>query len=146
MKTPRVKVKILDTKTKNYTGKLPTRATNGSIGWDLYIPTSRTISERGAHIIPLGIALEMPTGYYATVESRSSLFSSGITALRGIIDNDYRGELCVVLNYHNSIPIKFCAGDRIAQLVFHREDPVTIEHANELSPTSRHGGFGSTGA
>lgn len=64
----------------------------------------------------------------------------------GVIDEDYRGNVGVVLFNHSDTDFKVQKGDRIAQLICERiYYPILMEVTN-LSETKRSdGGFGSTG-
>lgn len=95
-----------------------------------------------------GVALELPAGYRCTVWSRSGLSArNGVEVGAGLIDNGYRGELCVVLENHNGFrPIRVKRGDRIAQICIERYEAPRFALVEELSETERgHTGLGSTG-
>jgi dUTP pyrophosphatase len=63
----------------------------------------------------------------------------------GIIDEDYRGELSVIIFNHSDIPVAFSRSDRIAQPICQPVCYPALE-VNELDVTERgDGGFGSTG-
>lgn len=132
--------------------KLPTRGTAGSAGLDLYacIEKSVTISPGELKLITTGIAIELPDSSCAAfIYARSGLgvkhgicLSNGV----GVIDSDYRGELCVGLCNVSDKPYTVMPDERIAQLVI---SPVIIPElveAEDLGETERGtGGFGSTG-
>jgi dUTP pyrophosphatase len=64
----------------------------------------------------------------------------------GTIDSDYRGEVGVVLVNLGQEPFRIARGDRVAQLVFCRVEPVEWDEVGGLAASSRgEGGFGSTG-
>ncbi|MFW2390375.1 MAG: dUTP diphosphatase, partial [Polyangiales bacterium] len=67
----------------------------------------------------------------------------------GTIDEDYRGEVQVLLVNHGREPFTIASGDRIAQLIVAPVVQADIEVVNDetaLGGTERgHGGFGSTG-
>ena len=72
--------------------------------------------------------------------------SIGVANGIGTIDSDYRGELCVILvNFgQNEFVVK--NGDRIAQMVLNKYEPIEFVVDEELSSTERgEGGFGSSG-
>jgi dUTP pyrophosphatase len=86
------------------------------------------------------------------VRPRSGLaFKHGLTVVNapGTIDEDFRGELCVLLVNLGSEPVTLENGDRIAQLVVApvtRVDVVEVADVAHLGETERgQGGFGSTG-
>jgi dUTP pyrophosphatase len=100
-------------------------------------------------LVPTGIALAIPDGYEAQVRPRSGLaLRKGITVLNapGTIDNDYRGEVAVLLVNLSSEPQVIEPGERIAQLVFAPATHTTLHETTTLDNTPRGaGGFGSTG-
>lgn len=66
----------------------------------------------------------------------------------GVIDQDYRGNLGIVLfNLHKDAPFYVAKGDRVAQLILERNFMSKLEECGRLGDTERgSGGFGSTGA
>ncbi len=128
--------------------RMPERATAGATGFDLYACVDGELEVGQEPVrVPTGIAIETPTGLDVQIRPRSGLSAQGVMATLGTIDADYRGELLVtmfVLPYRG--PHTIHSGDRIAQLVISRTAEVTLEHAEELTATSRDaGGHGSTG-
>lgn len=127
--------------------KLPTKE-HSSAGYDLYSPMDAVLPMGEAVAVPLGIATEMPFGYYGKIFGRSGLAARlGISVLGGVIDNDYRGEWKVVLLNTGDLPVNVYAGDRIAQVVFMPYGHFEVNEIENLSDTERgSNGFGSTGA
>ena len=133
---------------------LPVYATEGAAGLDLRaaIPEPLPIVPGGIAKVPTGLAIALPAGHEGQVRPRSGLaFRHGITVLNspGTIDEDYRGEVAILLVNHGTEPHTIHPGDRIAQLVV---APVThvsveaVETLEDLGATDRgEGGFGSTG-
>ncbi len=65
----------------------------------------------------------------------------------GVIDSDYRGELCIGLVNHGKVPYTIQPNDRVAQLMVIRHLALQVEVVDELEETERgSGGFGSTGS
>lgn len=131
---------------------IPATATAGSAGMDLCacIESDITLEVGGSAVIPTGLAVEMSEGGYAAfIYGRSGLgIKHGIAPSNcvGVIDNDYRGEICVGLTNHGSKPYTIKAGERIAQMVIAPVVTPQIVEATELTDTARGaGGFGSTG-
>ncbi|MCS7295372.1 MAG: dUTP diphosphatase [Chloroflexota bacterium] len=129
--------------------RVPSRATEGSSGFDLYACTGGAEIEvtQVPVLIPTGIAIEAPPGLDVQVRPRSGLARLGVIAAFGTIDADYRGEVLVTL-YTTSAGIRHVVrdGDRIAQLVVSRLEPVRFEVADALAATARGAaGHGSTG-
>lgn len=131
----------------------PHYATGGSAALDLRAAlegSSVTIPSGGRAMIPTGIAIEPERNdIVAIVAARSGLaVKQGITLSNGIgvIDSDYRGEICVGLLNTSDVDFTVNDGDRIAQLMFMPVLQASLLVSDELSDTSRGiGGFGSTG-
>ncbi len=132
--------------------KIPQRATNGSAGMDLYacIAESVTLAPGQLTVIPTGIAIELPDNTCAAfLYARSGLgvkhgicLSNGV----GVIDSDYRGEVCVGLCNVSDKPYVIEPLERVAQMVIAPVLTPDITEVDELSDTARgEGGFGSSG-
>lgn len=130
--------------------ELPKQGSEFSLGFDLYLPEDIEIapSEYGVNV-PLKIAYEPPVGYGAMLALRSS--TGYYTTLRmsnavGIIDEDYRGEISLLLDNIGEYPVHLTKGERIAQLVLLPLPRVEVVEVQEINDTSRGSGrFGSTG-
>jgi dUTP pyrophosphatase len=134
------------------TAKLPTRATGGSSGLDLYadLPLGElgVFWGSGVQVIPTGIAVDIPVGFEGQIRIRSGLaFSHSIMLVNGVgtIDSDYRGEIKVgLVAVGNGKTI--CHGDRIAQMIISTALAAKVVEVDRLDQTTRgEGGFGSTG-
>ena len=132
--------------------KIPFRATDGSAGMDLYacIDEAVEIMPHEIKVIPTGIAIELESAdYVAYIYARSGLaIKNGIAPANcvGVIDSDYRGEICVGLLNQTEKVFTVNPEERIAQMVISPVILPTIEIVDELSNTQRGaGGFGSTG-
>jgi len=131
---------------------LPAPASPGSSGADLRAAVDGELVLRpGARaLVPTGLVLEIPAGWEGQVRPRSGLalrHGIGVLNAPGTIDSDYRGEVGVILVNLGDADFTVRRGDRIAQLVFARVEPVEWEEAGELDGSGRGaGGFGSTGA
>ena len=102
------------------------------------------------HSFPTGLAIEMPDpDCVALIYSRSGMGAKhgiSLTNSVGVIDYDYRGELIVSLINSSSVPFTIEPGDRIAQMMVMKTEPLKAEFVEDLSSTERgSGGFGSTG-
>ncbi len=133
---------------------LPRYETEGAAGLDLLaaVPADAPVSLLpGARaLIPCGIVIALPLGHEAQVRPRSGLaLKHGITVLNapGTIDEDYRGEVAVLLVNLGERLFEVTRGMRIAQLVVAPVTRVLPREAERLSATARGtGGYGSTGA
>jgi len=119
----------------------------GDAGCDLYVSETTTIEPNCFADIPCGIAMLLPRGMWARITGRSSTIrKKKLLVIEGIIDNGYTGPLfCAVWNMSDQ-PVVVSAGDRVAQLIPHRLNPVDWEEASILPETERGSkGFGSSG-
>jgi dUTP pyrophosphatase len=136
----------------NYDGlDLPTYATAHSAGMDLLAANdgaqSLSPGERG--LVSTGIAISLPPGFEAQIRPRSGLaLKQGVTVLNspGTIDEDYRGEISVILINHGTETFIVERGMRIAQMVIGPVKQTAWDEVPVLSESLRgDGGFGSTG-
>lgn len=128
-------------------GKLPLRASEGAAGFDLFSAVSATISPGETACVPTDIALSLPKGCYGRIASRSGLaVRNNVHVCAGVIDSDYRGNVCVVLLNLGKTSFQVNPGDRIAQLICEKVSTPQVVEVTTLESTPRaDGGFGSTG-
>lgn len=130
---------------------LPTYATNGSAGMDLYaaVENDFVVSPSETKLIPTGYIIELPIGFEAQIRPRSGLAiknNIGLMNSPGTIDSDYRGEIKVVLTNFGKENFIIKRGDRIAQMIISKYEKINWNEVDELNNTSRgDGGFGHTG-
>ena len=129
--------------------ELPTRAHPTDAGLDLAASETTHIAPGVVTLVPTGIAVAIPDGYFGLLAARSSLAAKKAMTLAngvGIIDSDYRGEIKIPI-----IPLDGChnliqAGQKIAQLIILPIALPTVEVVADLDETTRNtGSFGSTG-
>lgn len=148
--------------------KIPTKAHNGDIGWDLYSSENMVLEPLKVTKVNTGIAIQadqetISEGYleknglqlnrniektfYTKIEGRSGLASKGVFPVGGIIDKGYTGPLMVCLANLSSEAYNIKIGDKIAQLVYYNTNlEVHFEKVETFEVTSRgEGGFGSSG-
>ena len=130
---------------------VPQKQTAGSAGVDLRAREGGTLAPGERALVPTGLRLALPQGTVADVRPRSGLaLKHGVTVLNtpGTIDQDYRGELGVLLiNHDQHETFTWKRGDRIAQLVvLPVVDADFREVKGDFGATGRGtGGWGSTG-
>ena len=118
---------------------IPTRASEGSVGFDIRACINDTliVKANSSQLIPCGFALKLPPNFYAIIRSRSGLaLKSGVLVLHGLIDNDFTGEICVVLFNLNNTPFIVHRGDRIAQIVFQKWEAVVLTEVLEFTESN----------
>jgi dUTP pyrophosphatase len=146
--------------------QIPKKANPSDSGFDLTAVSEPIISEDGYVEYDTGIAVAPPEGYYCELFARSSISKYDLTLCNGvgIIDFAYRNSIKVRFKMPNRFSyqsydpnepsVGFCPkakiykkGDRIAQIIFKRLEPVVLVEIQELDQTDRGlGGFGSTGS
>ena len=128
---------------------LPSYASQGAAGMDVVAAEDVTLEPGQRHAVATGFAIAIPTGHEVQVRPRSGLaLKHGITCLNtpGTIDEDYRGEVKVILANLGSEPFEVKRGERIAQLVPAVVTKGEFDEVDSLEETLRgSGGFGSTG-
>lgn len=154
--------------------KLPTRATEGAAGYDLYAylrygedSDVHSFSRDGKAVVHVcashepnskygksycfrtGIAVAIPEGYVGLLFPRSGWATKRQIRLSncvGVIDSDFRDEIIVCLTNDGFMSQEVVDGDRIAQLVVIKYEELEQEVVDALPPTVRgKGKFGSTG-
>jgi dUTP pyrophosphatase len=130
---------------------LPAYATDGAAGMDLLAAVVEpvTIEPGQRTLIPTGLAIALPSGYELQIRPRSGLaLRNGIVLPNspGTIDEDYRGEIQVIVMNAGSEPFRVERGARIAQAVLAPVVRAAWDEVADLDVTARNaGGFGSTG-
>ncbi len=133
--------------------ELPKYATIGSSGMDIRANIGEPIILKPfeRRLIPTGIYVDLPEGYEIQVRSRSGLaYKQGLFVLNspGTIDDDYTGEIGVILCNLSGEEQTINPGDRIAQLVLCKlEAKVEWDEREELGKVTERGagGYGHTG-
>jgi dUTP pyrophosphatase len=130
---------------------LPSYATAGAAGMDLLAAVTApvTIAPGGRALIPTGLVVALPAGHELQIRPRSGLaLRHGILLPNapGTIDEDYRGEVQVIVLNAGDAPFTVERGLRIAQAVLAPVVRAVWQEVDSLDETGRStGGFGSTG-
>ena len=99
-------------------------------------------------LIKTGLHIELPPDIEAQIRPRSGLaLNSGISIINspGTVDEDFRGDIGVILINMSNEPFIIKKGDRIAQMVFQKVEKFNLNIVDKLQDTLRgEGGFGST--
>jgi len=131
--------------------KCPTRGTDKSGGFDIYMPEGGYVTARGHEgiKIKLGFAAAVPEGHVALIVPRSGKGVKHGLALNntvGVIDADYRGEWMVSIRVHDADNFQWEAGERLFQFLVVPVNLVEPKVVEDLDETERgSGGWGSTG-
>ncbi|XP_034050096.1 deoxyuridine 5'-triphosphate nucleotidohydrolase, mitochondrial [Thalassophryne amazonica] len=125
----------------------PTRGSVKAAGYDLYSAYDYSVGPMDKVIVKTDIQIAVPPGCYGRVAPRSGLAAKYfIDVGAGVIDEDYRGNVGVVLFNFNKETFNVKKGDRVAQLVCEKICYPELQEQETLDETDRGaGGFGSTG-
>ena len=137
----------MNIKLLNKNATMPTYATKGAAGLDLYVAKDSNITAR-VKLVSTQVAVAIPTGMVGLLCLRSSLCLQGVRLANGVgvIDSDYRGEIKIPLVLDAlAVSINLEKGERVAQLVLVPYVQQTLDIVKDLDATVRgRGGFGST--
>ena len=123
------------------TACMPTQATTRSVGLDLYSPIKVLIPAHDKVLVDVGVASQIPMGYYGWIASRS-----GLAIGAGVVDPDYNGSIHMLLMNFSSQDHVIEKNHQIAQMILEKVAYPVICEVPQMLPTE-HGakGFGSTG-
>ncbi|MEE6503112.1 hypothetical protein FKM82_004740 [Ascaphus truei] len=125
----------------------PTRGSAKAAGYDLYSAYDYVVPAMDKAVVKTDIQIAIPHGCYGRVAPRSGLAAKHfIDVGAGVVDEDYRGNVGVVLFNFGKEAFEVKKGDRVAQLICERILYPELEELKDLEDTERGaGGFGSTG-
>lgn len=140
-------MELLKVELRSDTATVPSRGSKGSAGLDLSCDKPFTLQPNERRLISTGLAITLPLGTWGEIKPRSGLAANyGIDVLAGVIDQDYIGEIMVLLVNTGNRPLQCQAGERIAQMVIQPYVAPNIMVVPQLVETDRgEGGFESTG-
>ena len=128
---------------------LPTQGSDHASGMDIRSVEDRILRHGETYAFSTNIAVEIPNGYDIKIHSRSGLaYKNSVFVLNspGVIDNDYRNEIKVILHNAGFLDFKVETGDRIAQMILYKVEKMELQELETLSTTKRNmAGLGSTG-
>lgn len=127
---------------------IPKYAHSTDSGMDLFsVEEDITFFPSQIKVIKTGLQVILPSGYEAQIRPKSGLSTKGLVAVLGTVDNGYRGEISVIVQYTGNTMFKVAKLSKIAQIVIQRVESFEVEEVFEIDDkTSRgSGGFGSTG-
>jgi len=142
-----MKIKIIN-RSKH---KLPEYTTKKSAGMDIRANISNDIVLKPLEraLINTELYMELPDGYEAQIRPRSGLaIKNGISILNspGTIDDDYRGEVCIILINLSKKKFVIHDGNRICQMIISKHERAAWIEVDVLNDSNQGtGGFGHTG-
>ena len=141
---PEPREEVVEVHRDNEDVKLPTKE---GVGMIVYSDETGEVPARGFKSFTTGIQIAIPPGYYGRAAPITSLaVDHSIEVYAGVIDEDYRGDIKVLLFNSSDTPYEVKKGDAIIQIICEKVASCTFEEVEELTETTRgEGGFGSTG-
>ena len=140
---------VIKFKKLNDSALIPAYAHEEDAGMDIFSNEDATVKAKEWALIKTGFSMELPHGFEAQVRSKSGLsLKSGIIVLNspGTIDENYRGEVCVIVMNVSNSDYHITKNQKIAQMVINKVEHLKCVEVSEISSSSRgEGGFGSTG-
>ena len=154
---------MIDIKVKkiNPNAVVPKYAHSTDTGFDLYTSEDVLLCPHSTGIAKTGLAFELPSGWGIMLRNRSGItvkgcpvsspdtnskFNVPVTVFMGTLDEDYRGEVGIMVRNESEHTIVIPKGTKLAQGVLEKVHQATFTLVEELSNTTRgNGGFGSTG-
>lgn len=138
---------MIQVKLLNDEAKLPTKTNASDAGFDLYSTLDADILPGQRKLLPTGVSMAIPAGYYGRIADRSgNAFNLGLHVLAGVVDSGYRAEIKVLLVNLSDVPVEIKRGHRIAQIIITAISNLPIMRVEELDSTDRGAsGFGSSG-
>ena len=128
---------------------LPQYAHKEDAGMDIFSNEDMVLQPGAWALVRTGFCMELPKGYEAQVRSKSGLsLKSGVIVLNspGTVDENYRGEVGVIVMNVSKSPYHIEKKQKIAQMVINKVEHLKCVEVEEVSATNRgSGGFGSTG-
>src|SRR6267143_132041 len=129
---------------------LPEYQTPGAAGFDLAASADVEILPGQIALVPTGLVIEVPPGYWLGIFARSSTpLKRGLIVANGVgvVDQDYCGpadEVKIQLLNISGADVQVKRGDRLAQGIVLPAPRVSWQEVTDLREVTR-GGFGATG-
>lgn len=126
---------------------IPTKGSKVAAGYDLYAAYDYVVKAMDKEMVRTDLQIALPSGCYGRIAPRSGLaWKHSIDVGAGVVDEDYRGPVNVILFNFGRVDFEIKRGDRIAQLICEKIQQTDIEEVQDLNETERGAnGFGSTG-
>lgn len=131
---------------------IPEAKTEGAGCMDITLPIDvrvpPTTVQTQATVVPLGFKVVIPKGHTMRIQLRSSVgrdYPIALANTEGIIDEDFRGEVVIMLRNFSKNIVFLEQGQRIAQCWLEKTLPMTFVEGEVIEDTERGIKSGSTG-
>lgn len=110
---------------------------DGDAGYDLFLNTNVKFMPHTTTVVDTGICVELPKGHAGLLAMRSSVCKTGLIIQQPLIDENYRGELHILIYNPNDIEYSYDEGSRICSLYVFPVYQGELEIVEELSSSNR---------
>ena len=118
----------------------------GDACMDMFSVEDKVLHTGQTAIISTGIAIEIPEGYEGIVRGRSGLASNGIQVHLGTIDENYVGDIGIIITNNSSKLFYVTKGAKLAQFTIKPVYRIDLVEAQKIKDTERgENGYGSSG-
>lgn len=146
MKVEKRQVRVINYVKTHPDAIVPKHQSSGSACTDFHTIERVVIPKGTVRPLRTGLKIQLPEGFELAARPRSGLFINNGLIVVGTIDDDYRGELKILVGNFGENDFQVEKGMRIAQFKLSRFYVQDWNEVEELDDTERgQGGFGSTG-
>lgn len=117
--------------------KRPKFGREGDAGYDLFLNSSVTFKAHEVTCVDTGVCVELPKGHAGLLAMRSSVCKTGMIIQQPLIDENYRGEIHILIMNPTDLDFTYEAGDRVCSLYVFPVCTEALEIVDELSDSNR---------
>ena len=137
-------------KLKRFTSRarIPQKATIGSACYNLFAARCVTLEPNATRSVETDLGFCFSKKYMARIYPRSSLSLKPILIGGGVVDSDYRRNVCVIMTNLSDRAIEFETGDTIILVLFIKKEDVEFQEVSifdDFQKDKGSKGFGSSG-
>lgn len=115
----------------------PKQGRPGDAGYDLFLIADTTFAPHSATVVDTGVCVELPEGHAGLLAMRSSVCKTGMIIQQPLIDENYRGEIHIIIYNPTDFNFTYNKGDRVCSLYVFPVYHEALEIVDELSETNR---------
>ena len=117
--------------------KCPKFGREGDAGYDLFLNAGVTFMPHETTVIDTGVCVELPKGHAGLLAMRSGVCKTGLIIQQPLIDENYRGELHILVHNPTDTEFTYEEGDRVCSLYVFPVYQGALEVVDELSDSNR---------
>lgn len=117
--------------------KCPKFGRDGDAGYDLFLNSAVIFKAHEVTCVDTGVCVELPKGHAGLLAMRSSVCKTGMIIQQPLIDENYRGEIHILVYNPTDIDFIYEEGDRVCSLYVFPVFTEALEVVDELSESNR---------